>query len=81
MSGRAGGSASGVDPYFSLELGAAFNYRHLLAEVGAIAFIEGATGLHGAFDEQTERAVFSSGTLPMLGFVLKLGYSAWSPRN
>lgn len=78
---RAGGSASGVDPYFSLELGAAFNYRHLLAEVAAIAFIEGATGLHGAFDAQTERAVFSSGTLPMLGLVLKLGYSAWSPRN
>jgi hypothetical protein len=78
---RAGGSASSLDPYFSLELGVAFNYRHLLAEVGAIAFIEGATGLHGAFDAQTEQAVFSSGTLPMLGFVLKLGYSAWSPRN
>ena len=78
---RAGGDASSLDPYFSLELGAAFNYRHLLAEIGAIAFIEGATGLHGAFDAQTEQAVFSSGTLPMLGFVVKLGYSAWSPRN
>ncbi|MFZ5894427.1 MAG: hypothetical protein ACOY0T_25420 [Myxococcota bacterium] len=78
---RAGGSASSLDPYFCLELGAAFNYKHLLAELGVIAFIEGATGLHGAFDERTEQAVFSSGTLPMLGFVLKLGYSAWAPRN
>ncbi|MGC4089701.1 MAG: PEGA domain-containing protein [Polyangiaceae bacterium] len=78
---RAGGSASSLDPYFSLELGAAFNYKHFLAELGVIAYIEGATGLHGAFDANTERAVFSSGTLPMLGVVLKLGYSAWAPRN
>jgi hypothetical protein len=78
---RSGGSASSLDPYFCLELGAAFNYKHFLAEVGAVAFIEGATGLHGAFDASTEQAVFSSGTLPMLGFVLKLGYSAWAPRH
>ncbi len=76
-----GGSASSVDPYFCLELGAAFNYRHLLLELGVIAFIEGATGLHGAFDQKTEQAVFSNGTLPMLGLVLKGGYSSWGTRH
>jgi hypothetical protein len=76
-----GGSATGVDPYFSFELGAAFNYRHLLAELSVIAFVEGADNLSGDFDEHAERGVFSDGTLPMLGLGLKLGYSAWAPRR
>jgi hypothetical protein len=78
---RDGGSASGIDPYFSLELGAAYNYRHLLTELAVIAFIEGATGLRGAFDAGEQRAVFSNGTLPMLGLTLKVGYSSWSPKR
>lgn len=81
MTPREGGSASGVDPYFSLELGAAYNYRHLLAELSVIAFIEGATGLRGAFDDEEQRAVFANGTLPMLGLTLKVGYSGWAPRR
>ena len=76
-----GGSATGVDPYFCFELGAAFNYRHLLAELSVIAFIEGADNQSGKFDEHAERGVFSDGTLPMLGLGLKLGYSAWAPRR
>ncbi len=76
-----GGSATGIDPYFSFELGAAFNYRHLLAELSVMAFIEGADNLSGDFDEHTEQGVFSDGTLPMLGLGLKLGYSAWAPRR
>jgi hypothetical protein len=76
----AGGSAAGLDPYFSFELGGAFNYRHLLAELVVMAFVEGADNLAGEFDE-SERGVFSDGTLPMLGVGLKLGYSAWAPRR
>ena len=76
-----GGKAQGVDAYFSLELGAAYNYRHLLAELAVIAFIEGATGLRGAFDTNEQRTVFSNGTLPMLGLVLKVGYSSWTPKR
>lgn len=76
-----GGSAAGVDPYFAFELGAAFNYRHLLAELSVMAFVEGADNLHGDFDENEERSVFSDGTLPLLGLGLKLGYSAWAPRR
>ena len=76
-----GGTASGFDPYFSFEIGGAFNYRHLLVELSLMAFVEGADHLSGAFDEGDERAVFSDGTLPMLGLGLKLGYSAWSPRR
>jgi hypothetical protein len=81
MTSRPGGSASDLDPYFSLELGAAYNYRHLLAELAVIAFIEGATGLRGAFDEPEQRAVFANGTLPMLGLTLKVGYSGWAPKR
>jgi hypothetical protein len=81
MKPRAGGSASGIDPYFSLELGAAYNYRHLLVELAVVAFIEGATGLRGAFDADEQRAVFANGTLPMLGLTLKVGYSAWAPKR
>jgi hypothetical protein len=76
-----GGMGSGLDPYFSFEIGGAFNYRHLLAELSLMAFVEGADNLSGAFDEGDERGVFSDGTLPMLGLGLKLGYSAWSPRR
>jgi hypothetical protein len=76
----AGGSGAGIDPYFSFELGGAFNYRHLLAELVVMAFIEGADNLSGEFD-QSERGVFADGTLPMLGLGLKLGYSAWAPRR
>lgn len=76
-----GGAAHSVDAYFSLELGAAYNYRHLLAELAVIAFIEGATGLRGAFDTDEQRAVFASGTLPMLGLTLKVGYSSWAPKR
>jgi hypothetical protein len=77
----AGGSASGIDPYFSLELGAAYNYRHLYLELGVIAFIEGARALRGAFDSSAEKAVFENGTLPMLGLTLKAGYSSWAPKR
>ena len=76
-----GGKGSGVDPYFSFEIGGAFNYRHLIAELALMAVIEGADNLSGPFDEGDERGVFSDGTLPMLGLGLKLGYSAWSPRR
>jgi hypothetical protein len=76
-----GGKASGFDPYFSLELGIAYNFRHFLAEFGVVALIEGTRGLSGAFAEPTQEAVFENGTLPMLGFVLKLGYSSWAPRR
>jgi hypothetical protein len=76
-----GGKANSVDAYFALELGAAYNYRHLLAELAVIAFIEGATGLRGAFDTDEQRAVFSDGTLPMLGLTLKVGYSSWAPKR
>jgi hypothetical protein len=79
--GFKGLDASGIDPYFSLELGVAYNFRHFLAELGVVALLEGTGGLRGSFDEATEQAVFENGTLPMLGFVLKLGYSAWAPRR
>jgi hypothetical protein len=78
---RAGGSSTGLDPYFSLELGVGYNYRHLLAELAVIAFIEGATGLRGAFDAGEQKAVFENGTLPMLGLSLKVGYSSWAPKR
>ncbi|HYO97225.1 MAG TPA: PEGA domain-containing protein [Polyangiaceae bacterium] len=76
-----GGTATGIDPYFSLELGVAYNYRHFLTEFGLIAYIEGATQLRGSFDDIEEATVFENGALPMLGVALKLGYSGWSPRR
>ncbi|HEY8944791.1 MAG TPA: hypothetical protein VIM73_11035, partial [Polyangiaceae bacterium] len=76
-----GGKAAGVDPYFSLELGGAFNYRHLLFEVGLLAALEGATELRGRFDDAAARSAFESETLPLVGLALKVGYSAWKPRR
>lgn len=76
-----GGETKGVDPYFSFEIGAAFNYRHLLAELSLMAVVEGADHLSGEFDEGEQGSVFADGTLPMLGLGLKLGYSAWAPRR
>jgi hypothetical protein len=76
-----GGEASGADPYFCVELGASYNYRHLLLELGVAAFIESASELRGNFDGRGKRPAFESGTLPLLGVSLKVGYSAWAPKK
>lgn len=76
-----GGEASGADPYFCLEFGAAYNYRHLLVELAVSAFIEGASELRGTFDGSRRVAAFDGGTLPLLGLTLKVGYSAWTPKR
>lgn len=76
-----GGSATGVDPYFCLELSGSFNYRHLLFELGILAVLEGASELRGSFDGASRKAAFESETLPLLGLSLKVGYSAWSSKR
>ena len=56
-------------------------FARLNRALAVVAFIEGATGLRGAFDTEEQRAVFSGGTLPMLGLTLKVGYSTWAPKR
>lgn len=79
--GLTGGRASGADPYFCLEFGASYNYRHLLIELVVNGFIESVTELRGDFDGAGRTTAFESGTLPLLGLSLKVGYSRWAPKR
>jgi len=78
-----GGTASGVDPYFLLELGAQLNIGHLLFELDFVASIEGTrytTGnLFGGNEDVGEVFRQSGGGLRLFGLGLRSGWGEWSP--
>jgi hypothetical protein len=82
--GDEGWTASGVDPYFFLELGVQANFAHLLAEIDALLFVDGVTNVKksAAAEARTGAGdVFADGGLRMLGLGLRLGWSEWKPGN
>jgi hypothetical protein len=74
-----GGRAAGWDPFFLLEVGFAYHFGHLSIGLDLAAQIDGAGSLEGTFDGARRKAFDQSGgTLPMLGFGLRAGYSQWA---
>ncbi len=69
--------AKGWDPYFLLEVGAQFNWGHILMEANVTAFIDGASnakdGGYHPFEE--------TGGLVAVGLGLRGGWSEWTPRD
>jgi hypothetical protein len=65
--------AAGIDPYFMAEVGAQYNWGHILLELNLVAFIDGASNVKDGNDP-----LFSAG-LPMLGLGLRGGWSEWKP--
>ncbi|HEY0466097.1 MAG TPA: PEGA domain-containing protein, partial [Polyangiaceae bacterium] len=72
-----GGTASGFDPYFLLELGAQWNLGHFLLGAEVVALIDGATSLNKQNIEGTNKAFGNSNTLPLFGLCIHGGYSLW----
>ncbi len=74
-----GGSAKGVDPYFVLELGAQFNFGHVLLEGGIIVLLDGTDAIKGDFDGNVNEKLYPQDSLSSVGIVLKAGWSQWRP--
>jgi len=75
--GLPGGTASGFDPYFLLELGAQWSIGHFLLGAQVITLIDGATSLNKQNIEGATKAFGSTNTLPLFGLAIHGGYSLW----
>jgi copper chaperone CopZ len=71
-----GGSASGYDPYFLLELGLQWSLGRVLLGAEVVTLIDGASGLNQQKVEGST-AFNASDTLPLFGLGLHGGYSFW----
>jgi hypothetical protein len=71
-----GGSASGYDPYFLLELGIQWSLGRVLLGAEIVTLIDGASGLNKQKVEDSS-AFGSTNTLPLFGLGLHGGYSLW----
>lgn len=72
-----GGSASGYDPYFLLELGAQWSIGHVLLGAEVVALIDGATNLNESQLEGATKAFGNTNTLPLFGLSIHGGFSRW----
>lgn len=72
-----GGSASGVDPYFLLELGVQWSLGHLLLGAEVVTAIDGATSLNKGQLEGASKAFGNTNTLPLFGLSIHAGFSRW----
>jgi copper chaperone CopZ len=72
-----GGSASGFDPYFLLELGAQWSIGHFLLGAEVVTLIDGATSLNKQNIEGATKAFGNTNTLPLFGLGIHGGYSLW----
>ena len=72
-----GGSASGDDPYFLLELGLQWSLGHFLLGAEVVALVDGATSLNKQKVEGDQVAFGNTNTLPLFGLSIHGGYSLW----
>ena len=71
-----GGTASGYDPYFLLELGVQWSLGRVLLGAEIVTLIDGASGLNKQKVEDVS-AFGNTDTLPLFGLSLHGGYSLW----
>ncbi|HEY4105598.1 MAG TPA: PEGA domain-containing protein [Polyangiaceae bacterium] len=75
---RTGGSASGFDPYFSVELGIQWSISRFLLGAEVITMIDGASGFNKQkLDSGSTEAFESRTTLPLFGLGIHGGYAFW----
>ena len=72
-----GGTASGNDPYFLLELGVQWSLGHFLLGAEVVTLIDGATSLDKQKLDGDNPAFGSTDTLPLFGLAIHGGYSLW----
>ncbi len=74
------GEAKGWDPYFMLEVGAQYNWGHVLLELDVIILLDGASNTVGSFSDGKSWEPFAdTGGLLMGGLGLRVGWSEWTP--
>ncbi len=71
-------TARGWDPFFMLEVGAQFNWGHVLLEANVTAYLDGASNVHGDTLTDPYNSV-STGGLKMIGLGLRAGWGEWTP--
>ncbi|HEX3776303.1 MAG TPA: PEGA domain-containing protein [Polyangiaceae bacterium] len=73
-----GGSASGFDPYFSIELGIQWSIDKFLLGAEVITMIDGASGFNKQkLDNDSAEAFESRATLALFGLGIHGGYAFW----
>ena len=72
-----GGSTSGFDPYFMVELGMQWSVGHVLLGAEVVTLIDGATSLNAQNIEASNKAFGNTNTLPLFGLGIHGGYSLW----
>ena len=72
-----GGTASGFDPYFLLELGVQWSLGHFLLGAEVVTLIDGASSLNKQNIEGATKAFGNTNTLPLFGLGIHGGYSLW----
>ena len=72
-----GGTVSGSDPFFLLELGLQWNLGHWLLGAEVVTLIDGATSLNKQQVEGATTAFGSTNTLPLFGLSIHGGYRLW----
>jgi hypothetical protein len=72
-----GGTVSGFDPYFLLEVGLELSLSHWLLGAEVATLIDGATSLNREQVEGATKAFGSTNTLPLFGLRIHGGYSLW----
>lgn len=70
-----GAKAHGWDPYFLLELGAQYNWGHILIELSGQLYVDGASNVKGGNWEPYK----DTGGLLIGGISLRGGWSEWAP--
>jgi hypothetical protein len=74
------GKANGWDPYFLLELGAQYNWGHILIELSAQLYVDGASNVSGEVgDGEAWHPYEDTGGLLIGGISLRGGWSEWAP--
>ena len=72
-----GGTASGYDPYFLLELGVQWSLGHVLLGAEVVTLIDGASSLNKQTVDGAKKAFGNTNTLPLFGLSIHGGFSRW----
>lgn len=73
------GEAHGWDPYFLLELGAQYNWGHILIELAGQLYVDGASNVKGHNANGPWEPYKDTGGLLIGGISLRGGWSEWAP--
>ncbi len=78
--GSAGGEATGVDPYFMVELGAQYSVGKVLFGLAVLAYFNSTKALEGDLGGGDDNPIYEDNGLVTAGLGLRIGWANWQPR-